>query len=180
MENQEDIILLNRLKAGDMPAYELLYKKYYKLLSAEAYIMLEDAMEAEDQVQTLFVELWQKQLFNGIHGSVKAYLQRAIHNRCLKVIRKNKTVSRRFGSYMYVAAPSLPEMEVMEEEEGTEREINMHSLLSELPLQRSEALHLVYIENKKYKEAAAHMGISINSVKTHLKLALRTLRSRFS
>jgi RNA polymerase sigma-70 factor (ECF subfamily) len=135
-------------------------------------------MEAEDQVQTLFVELWHKQLFNGIRGSVKAYLQRAVHNRCLKVIRKKKSISRRFGTYLYVAGPS-PEAVSMEREEA-DREINMHSLLSELPLQRSEAFHLVYIENKKYKEAADHMGISINSVKTHLKLAVKSLRSRFS
>lgn len=178
MENQEDIILLNRLKAGDMLAYELLYKKYYKLLSIEAYAILEDAMEAEDQVQTLFVELWQKQLFLGIHGSVKAYLQRATHNRCLKVIRKKKSISRRFGGYLHLAGHS-PEADLLEREEP-DKEINMHSLLSELPVQRSEAFQLVYIENKKYKEAAAHMGISINSVKTHLKLAVKSLRSRFS
>ncbi|QEC43176.1 RNA polymerase sigma factor [Pseudobacter ginsenosidimutans] len=178
MEKQEDIILLNRLKAGDMQAYELLYKKYYKLLSAEAYLILEDAMEAEDQVQTLFVELWQRQLFNAINGSVKAYLQRATHNRCLKVIRKRKSVSRHFGKYLYVVN-ATPETTTVEKEEA-DRDFNMHSLLNELPLQRSEAFHLVYIENKKYKEAADHMGISINSVKTHLKLAVRSLRSRFS
>lgn len=178
MENNEDIILLNRLKAGEVAAYEQLFKKYYKLLNAEAYAILLDAMEAEDQVQTLFVELWHKQLFRTIHGSLKAYLQTATHNRCLKVLRKRKSLSRRFGGYLYSIQP--PSEAIPVEKDEPEIEINMHSLLSELPLQRSEAFHLVYIENKKYKEAAAHMGISINSVKTHLKLAVKTLRSRFS
>jgi len=35
---------------------------------------------------------------------------------------------------------------------------------------------LVHYQNKKYKEAAYEMGISINSLKTHLKLAIKTMR----
>ena len=60
-----------------------------------------------------------------------------------------------------------------------EDDANIRSLLSELPLQRLEAFNLVYIENKKYQQAADEMGISINSIKTHLKLAVKTLRKRF-
>jgi RNA polymerase sigma-70 factor (ECF subfamily) len=66
-----------------------------------------------------------------------------------------------------------PDMECKEEN------ANIRSLLKELPVQRLEAFNLVYIENKKYQQAAGEMGISINSIKTHLKLAVKTLRKRF-
>ncbi|WP_449437417.1 RNA polymerase sigma factor [Pedobacter steynii] len=59
MEN-EDQILLDQLKGGDYTAYELIFKKYYKVLSTKAYFMLEDDMEAEDLVQNLFISIWQK------------------------------------------------------------------------------------------------------------------------
>jgi RNA polymerase sigma-70 factor (ECF subfamily) len=175
MENQEDILLLSRIKNGDVPAYEQLYKKYYKLLNTEAFLLLEDAMEAEDEVQSLFVEIWHRQLYLNINSSVKAYLQKSIHNRCLKVIRKRKTMNRQLGEY----ASSLEGAVAGEDGSKQEEPMNMTALLRELPLQRSEAFNLVYMENKKYKEAAAEMGISINSVKTHLKLAVKMLRKRF-
>jgi RNA polymerase sigma-70 factor (ECF subfamily) len=175
MKTHEDIILLDRLKSGDVDAYEQLFIKYYKLLNIEAFALLEDEMEAEDQVQSLFVEIWHKQLYLHINSSLKAYLQKAIHNRCLKVIKKRKTAYRKFGEYTYSIDYKTEENYA----EQREIELNVSSLLSELPIQRSQAFNLVYIENKKYKEAADEMGISINSIKTHLKLAIKTLRSRF-
>jgi len=174
MKDQEDIQILDQLKNGDLRAYERLFKKYHTLLNIDAFTLLKDAMEAEDQVQSLFVEIWHKQLFLNINTSVKAYLQTAIHNRCLKVIRKRKSAFRKLGEY----AHSLDFKTEGDPIGQREEESNLRSLLSELPLQRSEAFNLVYIENKKYKDAAAEMGISINSIKTHLKLAMKTLRKR--
>lgn len=175
MKDAEDILLLDQLKNGDIRAYERLFKKYHALLNIEAYTLLKDNMEAEDQVQSLFVEIWQKQLFLNINTSVKAYLQTAIHNRCLKVIRKKKTVSRKLDEYAHSLDIKTEGADVERREDDT----NIRSLLSELPLQRLEAFNLVYIENKKYQQAADEMGISINSIKTHLKLAVKTLRKRF-
>ena len=55
----------------------------------------------------------------------------------------------------------------------------MQTLLGELSTQRLEVFSLVYLEDKKYKEAAEEMGITVNSVKTHLRLALKTLQQKF-
>jgi RNA polymerase sigma factor (sigma-70 family) len=175
MKDQEDILLLDQLKSGDLRAYERLFKKYHTLLNIEAYALLKDNMEAEDEVQSLFVEIWHKQLFLNINSSVKAYLQTAIHNRCLKVIRKRKSTFRNLSEY----AHSLDIKTDGADAEHREEDANIRSLLRELPTQRLEAFNLVYIENKKYQQAAAEMGISINSIKTHLKLAVKTLRKRF-
>jgi DNA-directed RNA polymerase specialized sigma24 family protein len=93
MEN-EDQILLDQLKSGDYSAYELIFKKYYKALSVKVYFMLEDDMEAEDLVQNLFISIWQNNLFFSVNTSVKAYLLRSVHNRCLTVLRDKKTAER--------------------------------------------------------------------------------------
>jgi RNA polymerase sigma-70 factor (ECF subfamily) len=50
--------------------------------------------------------------------------------------------------------------------------------LNELPAQRFKAFNLVHMEDKKYHEAAKEMGISVNSLKSHLKLAVKFLRMR--
>ncbi|MBX6381042.1 MAG: sigma-70 family RNA polymerase sigma factor [Thermoflavifilum aggregans] len=53
---------------------------------------------------------------------------------------------------------------------------NIKSILNEFPPQQQKVFSLIYMENKRYQEAADEMGISINSVKTHLKLALKIFR----
>ncbi|NQX40948.1 RNA polymerase sigma-70 factor, ECF subfamily [Pedobacter steynii] len=170
----EDQILLDRLRTGDQSAYEAIFKKYYKMLSAKAYFMLDDEMEAEDLVQTLFVSIWQKARFHSINTSLNAYLLRAVHNQCIMCLRKRKVSERRLNEYSL----SLDEPIHEEAIESDRNEDTLNLAFNELPSQRQKAFKLVYMEDKKYKEAAHEMGLSVNSIKTHLKLAVKALQKK--
>lgn len=175
MKNDTDKLLLQQLKQGDIAAYESLFKKYYKLLNVEAYLLLEDRMEAEDQVQLLFIELWNKKVHLNIQTSLKGYLRKAIRNRCLNTIEKWKLEEKRFNNRFDVNSDRT-EPDWMER---IEMENEFNSLLETLPPQRLQAFYLVYMDKKRYKDAAEEMGITINSIKTHLKLAVKDLRRKF-
>jgi RNA polymerase sigma-70 factor (ECF subfamily) len=174
MQEFDDNDLLVLLKQGSLEAYEVLFKKYYKLLCLQAILILEDEAAAEDLVQELFVEVWDKKVYRQISQSLKAYLYRSVRNRCFNEIKKNKAVTRRLEDYREYRQKRI-EPARLEQRELT---ANIHNVLQELPSQRLRAFTLVYMENKKYQEAADEMGVSINSVKTHLKLALQVLRER--
>lgn len=175
MKNDTDKLLLQQLKNGDITAYERLFKAYYRLLNVEALLLLEDRMEAEDQVQLLFIELWNKKLYLNIQSSLKGYLRRSIRNRCLNVIERWKVEERKINSGYRMESERV-EADWMERDE-TESEFN--TLLETLPPQRLQAFYLVYVDKKRYKDAADEMGITINSIKTHLKLAIKDLRQKF-
>jgi len=174
MNKDEDMLLLRHLNEGNIKAYERLFKKYYRSLTAEAYYLLKDDMEAEDQVQTLFIEIWDRQLYRNINTSFKAYLHTAIRNKCLSAIEKAKNQQKRLDAYV-ITLDDRTENNPMESAESARR---VNAIMKDLPVQRSTAFSLVYLENKKYKEAADEMGISINSVKTHLKLAVKVLQQK--
>lgn len=175
MDKDEDMFLLLQLKNGNIKVYEQLFKKYYRSLSIEAFYLLKDEMEAEDLVQTLFIEIWDRQLYRNINSSVRSYLHMAIRNKCLSAIEKNKNKQKRFDEY----ASTLEDRTDGNVIEMKETNGRINAIINELPIQRSTAFSLVYLENKKYKEAAEEMGISINSVKTHLKLAVKALQQKF-
>ena len=169
-----DQILLDNLKAGKKTAYEAVFKKYFKSLVLKAYVMLDDEMEAEDLVQNLFVDMWQKGRYFAINTSLKSYLFRAVHNQCLMSLRSKKVEQRRLDAYTAtVTEADDPDMIT---DAGNEQAINL--ALNELPAQRQTAFKLVYLEEKKYKEAAVEMGMSVNSIKTHLKLAVKMLQEK--
>jgi RNA polymerase sigma-70 factor (ECF subfamily) len=175
MKNNDDNYLLDQLKAGDLTAYEQLFKRYYKLLNLHAYYILKDEMEAEDQVQSLFIEIWDKRLYNHIRSSVKSYLYTAIKNKCLIALEKKKINNKRLNRYVSTLEYKTDKNTAIENE--SEKSVN--AIINELPAQRQQAFSLVYLENKKYKEAARIMHITTNSVKTHLKLAMKELRAGF-
>ena len=170
-ENQDDLLLAGMVE-GTMHAYEQLFKKYYRLLCIQAYYLLGDEMEAEDVVQNLFITFWQDQLFRQVNSSVKNYLQRAVYNKCLNELEKRRVSNNRLREYVYGKEIHV-ENDTIERKETAEM---MESFLEKLPNQRLEAFTLVYLEDKRYKEAAEKMGISVNSIKTHLKLAVKALQ----
>ncbi|GGG94445.1 MULTISPECIES: RNA polymerase sigma factor [Pedobacter] len=174
---EEDQILLDELQSGHKTAHERVFKKYYRALALKAFLILDDEMEAEDVVQNLFVEMWQKNHYRSVKSSLKSYLFRAVHNQCLMVLRKKKSTQRQLEVY----TQSL----VQETEEQGQREVpndlreqQVKTIFNELSIQRQKAFKLVHIDHKKYQEAADEMGVSINSVKTHLKLAVKVLQKK--
>ena len=169
--SDDDDILLSELNRGSMAAYQQIFLKYHKFLCTEAFNLLGDEMESDDIVQVLFIEIWDKKLYLNIN-SIKSYLRIAVRNKCLSKISKNSTKRKLQDIY------HLNFEEQIAEDYMERNELNrgMTACINELPSQRLHAFDLVYMQGKPYKEAAIEMGITVNSLKTHLKLAVKMLR----
>lgn len=173
MEEQQDILLLQQLNTGDKSAYDAIFLKYYRMLCTNAYFLLQDEQQAKDLVQQFFLEMWDKQLYRQLHGEIKGYLFRAVQHRCLNLLKKQAYQQRELEAYgLQLERDMIPETR----SPGIYQQVI--NVISELPVQRQQAFRLVYLQQKKYQDAADDMGISVNSLKTHLKLALRFLRER--
>lgn len=172
MHHQQDKALLARLREEDPSAYDALYLKYYRLLCTSAFFFLRNEQEAKDLVQNLFLDIWDKKLFLQFHEDIKGYLFRAVKNRCLNYIEKQQTRNRHCKQYTDMQEEySLPETE-----QQADHYQELYNVLEEMPRQKKNAIQFVYLHGKPYNEAAHSMGISINSLKTHLKTGLRILR----
>lgn len=158
-----------------MKAFDTLFVKYYKLMVANCYFFLRDEQEAKDLVQVFFSEIWEKRLYLNMEGDIKGYLYRSIQNRCLNLQRKQTTEQKK--QELFIQA----EREIVPENKWTENQYKqLQDALEDMPMQRREALRMIYFEDKKYHDAANEMGISINSLKTHLKIGLRNLREKLT
>lgn len=172
MQHQQDIALVLRLRGDDLSAYDALYLKYYRMLCVSAFFFLRNEQEAKDLVQNLFLDIWDKKLFLQFHDDVKGYLFRAVKNRCINHREKLQTQSRHTKQFAGTQeAYSLPGVE-----EQPENYEELYQALNDIPAQKRAAIQFVYLHGKRYNEAAHTMGISINSLKTHLRTGLRILR----
>ncbi|RXF67603.1 sigma-70 family RNA polymerase sigma factor [Arcticibacter tournemirensis] len=163
-----------QLQEASSEEYDLLFRKFYKFAYATALFLLKDEEETEDLVQGFFIDLWEKQKYLDLNDDIKGYLYRSIRNRALNHIRDKETERRRQEAFHLHADQHLER----KEEEKDEYLRRLKEAMYELPVQRREAIQMVYLNDKKYQEAADVMGISINSLKTHLKIGLKNLRSR--
>lgn len=175
MMDQDQVLLLQTFRAGDPAAFEKVFRLYYRPLHMQALLLLKDSDEAEDQVQQLFTDIWNRQLYTKVRQSIKAWLHAALRNRCLNHLIQSNIHTRLREEYAGHASAAF-QLDPRAEPEPAYQPFL--ALLAELPLQRYKAFSLVHLQDKKYQEAAKEMGISVNSLKTHVKLAVRYLRAR--
>ncbi|NIG54973.1 RNA polymerase sigma factor [Chitinophaga sp. Cy-1792] len=171
MEKQPDYELIERLKAGDNAAFDTFFVKYYQMLCLNAYWFLRNEAEAQDLVQTFFIDIWDKKLYLNLNGDVKGYLHQSVKNRCLNYLRKQKLTREQQEDFsMLQDATDKPP------ETSPDYIRQLNTTLDDMARQKRAAIHLVYVQGKRYQEAADEMGISLNSFKTHLKRGLKLLR----
>ncbi|SFC67182.1 RNA polymerase sigma-70 factor, ECF subfamily [Parapedobacter composti] len=164
---------ISKSRQADAEAYDAIFLKYYEMLCVNAYFYLKDAEEARELVQDFFVELFEKKRYADLEGDIKGYLYQSVKNRCLNRLRKMENDKKRLEQLKLEAMYAQRSGERAQTEGVYNR---LHEAFGQLSMQRKEALTLVYVQDKRYQEAAEKMGISVNSLKTHLKLGLKKLR----
>lgn len=170
---QQDIELVQRLKEHDLGAYDVIYLKYYKMLCVNAYFFLKNEQESKDLVQNLFLDIWEKKLYRQFHDDLKGYLFQAIKNRCLNQLEKWQTQQKARKGYAGLQEEAGESYLEIQSEYGQQ----LTTALDNMPTQKKTAIQIVYLHGKRYREAAADMGISINSLKTHIRTGLNLLRT---
>ncbi len=176
-----DEVILALLKTGNAgDAFEFIFKKYYRLMWTKAYLGTSDAVAADDLVQLVLSGMWEKKLYRNIRGCLKSYLLTAVRNQVSDYHKVKQRALKKIERYAETVDQLYLHEKDIDDGWSAQEQLHrqLHELLNELPAQRQRAFTLVYMQQKKYHEVADNMGISINSLKTHLKMAVKTLRNK--
>lgn len=172
--HRKDNTILDILKQGDESALRELFHQYYMPLCIYSFHITDSFEQSEDIVQEFFIAFWEKKLYNSITTNLRSYLFQSIRNASLTAVEKqNKYIFHDLEEEAY-----SPIDELYDEEELKLRLQTLLDELTNLPEQGYKVLVAIAIEKKKYKEVAEELGISVNTVKTHLSRALKYLRSK--
>jgi len=158
--------------------FELVFKHYYSRLCHYACKFIDEDFVAEDIVQEIFSNLWEKQFDLESDSILKAYLFRSVHNRCINYINYKKITEKHHQIIHDMLA--LKELEYYNSEHGTakslfEMEIQIEDVISRLPDQCRNVFELSRQKGFKNKEIAAKLNISVSVVEKHISKALRIM-----
>jgi RNA polymerase sigma-70 factor (ECF subfamily) len=178
MLTDNDQLFFQQMKNNQEEGFRALFQKYSRPLKTEAYFRLKDVQLAEDVVQEFFLALWEKRHRISIERSVRHFFYQSVRNRCNDMLDKQEVYSRKKREYAasgeeYIH-PALPEFLP-----AAAACKNVNYYMSALPPQASRVFHMIVIENKKKREVAAQMAVSVNTVKSQLTRAITILRKRF-
>ena len=107
-----------------------------------------------------------------MQGSLRGYLFEAVRHATLLYLREDRLVSMEELSEEPVEFPE----EAVDQEELARQEERLREAVGRLPRQEAEAVRLVIMESRRYREAAERMNVSVNTLKSYLGRALKKLR----
>jgi len=168
-----DSQILEAIKRDDNGAYEMVFREYYRPMTAYAFRFLSNLSDSESIVQDVFLRLWQKRRAIMITSSLQHYLFRSVKNQCINHIEHEK-IKTGYQAFVIKNETDRSEYSEFFLEFGLKRKIE--AAIAALPEKRQEIFRLAREEGLKYREIADRLEISVKTVETQMTLALKQLR----
>lgn len=152
--------------------FEVFFKENYSSLFYYALRLIDDEEASRDIVADGFEYAW-KNFGNEDVQNWQAYIHAYIRNKCIDYIRHVLVKEKYANFYMQYMTE-----EDIQDEENNERIEAIRDALRSLPPRTQLILQECYLNEKKYKEVADELEISINAVKQHIVKALKSIREK--
>jgi RNA polymerase sigma-70 factor (ECF subfamily) len=168
----DDLFIAKRIKEGDIKIFEQVFRTFYTPLHFYALSITGHTANAEDIVQDLFYTLWKEREKINILYSLKSYLYKAVRNRSLQFIEKQKTrnhANHRIATHHIEGTATNPQSLL----EYNELDELLQKCMKKLPERRQYIFQLHRFDGKKYAEIAGSLGLSIKTVEAEMSKALK-------
>ncbi len=170
--NKETVSFIEGLNMQDPVAYRQLYNLYYKVLVLYAMNFNLPIGAAEDIVQSLFISIWEKKSVFRSLDSFHGYLYNSVRNSSFNYL-KHENVELEYLEKMAHTYQEVAEDEVQREEVYR----LLFQTIDRLP-SRCREIFLLYMDGKKNEEIALQLKISIETVKTQKKRAVKFIKEQ--
>ena len=169
-----DASLLAAITQGDEAAMARLYSRHAKRIYSVALRVLRDRSSAEDVLQDIFMQIWRKPTtFIANRGSLESWLGVVARNRAIDVIR------RRRPSELVDDLPLPSRQNVAAEVEQSVTLDRVKQVVATLPQGQRRALELAFFQGLTHTEIAKETGDPLGTVKTRIRVGLKTLGKVF-
>jgi RNA polymerase sigma-70 factor (ECF subfamily) len=154
---------------GDENAFKALFSHWYQLLAGYLFRLTESRELTEDLVQETFVKIWVARENLAEVRHFKSYLLVVSRNHAYDVMKrrlKEQTLHRAWERETFHGD---------HEEQDMYRDALVDAAIDSLPPRRKEVYLLSRHQRLTYHEIADRLGISRESVKTHIELATNSI-----
>ena len=153
--------------------YKEVFEEFYNPLCNFANKIVERRDLAEDVVQEVFVQIWQKRESINLKTSLKNYLFQSTRNKAIEILRRKKLETKYINS----------EMNTMETSYNIESDADAYMLkdklkrcIRQLPPKCQQIFVMSKMNGLTYAEIAEELNLSVKTVENQIGRGLKLLR----
>ena len=170
--------LLGRIARGDLQAMSEFYDQTATPLFSVALRILNDAGEAEEVVQDVFVQIWEKAAtFDAQLGSAFHWALSITRHRAIDRLRKRQRQARLVDELLEQGADEPSSTAAPDSQaQGLERTVAVRTALAGLPQEQRQAIELAFFSGLTHPEIAEVLQEPLGTVKARIRRGLLKLR----
>lgn len=174
--------MLTKKRTAPPYNFEEIYVSYFSRMKYFAldYVLSEE--DAENIVQDVFTELWEKKDLLTYNINLVAFLFTSIKNRCIDHLRHQvvvqEAVNQMREEYQLTLRVKLASLELFDQSLLSDQEIEkiVTDIIDSLPDKCREIFIKSKLEGKKQKEIAAELNISLKTVENQMNIAYKKIK----
>ncbi len=176
----DDTDLWNRFQAGDVEAYEVIYRTYVSdMFNYGMSIVSQDAL-VKDCIQELFLDLWRNRKTISSTDNIKYYLLKALKWKVGHAIARQGKLVFTEEKKVYTTEVMYPyEDELIQKQKKASDNLRIKQAISKLTSRQREVITLLFYEGLTYEEVSNIMSISVGSIYTLVWKAIAQLKKVF-
>ncbi len=172
---ESQVHLLRRIATGDRQALAGFYDQVARPLFSTATRILGDTHEAEEVVQDVFVQIWEKAAtFDDALGSPFTWAMRITRNRSIDRLRSRQRRSKladQFQENFEITSDGEAAVEL-----GEEAVIQIRSTVGNLPADQRRVIEMAFFGGLTHAEIAEALGEPLGTIKARIRRGMMKLR----
>jgi RNA polymerase sigma-70 factor, ECF subfamily len=170
-DSLSDSDLIAKWKLGNQAAFEILYKRYGKLVYNLASKILNHPQEAEEITQDIFLSLWRQEQYNPQRGSLSSYLCLLTRSRAIDRVRSRNSRQKVLERWQHTVDRE-PGITPFENANLWERQAIVRQAIKNLPPAQRQVLEMSYFSGLNQAEIAKQLSIPVGTVKSRSRQGL--------
>jgi len=174
-----ELDLLARVANRERAAFEQLYARYSNILYATAMKFLKQDADAQDVVQDVFIQIWDKaKLYDPTKGKPLTWALTMTRNRSIDRIRaiQRRTRLRDDFESETVADESAGVREALSEVDASEKSQILRDAVGRLSPEQRKVIELAFFGGLTQSEVAARLGEPLGTIKARARRGLMKLK----
>lgn len=171
-----DAELIRLLRGGQQQALGILYDRYGGLVYTVAFKILNQADEAEDLTQEVFLTFWKQERFDPSRAALSTYLSVMTRSRAINKLHSRSSQQRMSDRLQQTTPIEFSAPTPLEQASSAEQQQTVRQALIQLSDNQRQVLELNYYKGLSQSEVAQQLSLPLGTVKTHARQGLIKLR----
>ena len=154
---------------GDVQAFELIYKEFFKFVTNVAFRIVTSIDDAEEITQEVFINIFRNLKKFRFDSTFKTWIYRITINTSINYSKKMSKHRKKSVEYNDAFNISDVSEGIREKIDNTENEKVIANLLDQLNSEQKTCIILRSLEGLSYQEISETLNVPINTVRSRIK-----------